>query len=499
MSRSNTVRSVYMARVRRAFLLRVHPDRFRSPSIRSQQARLVQALSNRMNQSDFTAWQQQQQESVTPTFLLNQDDNTTYPFVLEKRDGSFFRTELQMNASVDVILSTILHGLKQVGALLPDPPKGHPIRKTTTTTTRRNTTPLHETMESHTYNNHPSPSFHPKGRSLSDFLSNLQPNEISTRRNSRIDAQAAALAVRRLYRFQAVDATSLGWSSAWVATLFRRLLDLHHYHHHSQPFKVHSFYPIRLVFSNAAAKVSILQRPDHALDVYGGVLRLSPASTSMQWLEALASVTSERIEEIQYHQSQMLAYSKTIHSVLGVKVKKGHSCSNVEYFSFLERLSHQLLPLENDVSRSTTLQLSTSFPHFSKTPMVMMIEASTLCRRPIVTTEGQLRLGAAMNTTTVLRAMTELSPVARQRRDEHEVFREQQKEWIQQAQYQLGLQHVYATGTVSFTDFNTSLERLIVNGQVGQHLAGHSLGITGADRFCHLADDGSLVIPHNWV
>ncbi|GAX19659.1 hypothetical protein FisN_19Hh243 [Fistulifera solaris] len=382
MPRSNTARSVYMARVRRAFLLRVHPDRFRSPTIRSQQARLVQALSNRMSQSDFTAWQQQQ-ESVTPAF----DDNTKYPFVLEKRDGSYFRTELQMNASVDVILSTILHGLKQVGASLPEPPKGHFKR------TRTRSSTLGETAESQSYNNHPT-SVHPKGRSLSDFLSHLQPDEIQGRRNSRIDAQAAALAVRRLYRFQAVDATSLGWSSAWVATLFRRLIDLHQ----SQQFKVNSFYPIRLVFSNAAAKVSILQRPDHALDVYGGVLRLSPAGTSVQWLETLNSVTSGRIEEIQYHQSQMLAYSKTIHSVVGIKVKKGHSCSNFEYFSFLERLSHHLLPSETDVSLSTTLQVSTSFP-LSKTPLVMMIESSAMCRRPIVTAEGQLRLGAAMNVT----------------------------------------------------------------------------------------------------
>jgi hypothetical protein len=322
----------------------------------------------------------------------------------------------------------------------------------------------------------------------------LQPDEIQGRRNSRIDAQAAALAVRRLYRFQAVDATSLGWSSAWVATLFRRLIDLHQ----SQQFKVNSFYPIRLVFSNAAAKVSILQRPDHALDVYGAVLRLSPAGTSVQWLETLNSVTSGRIEEIQYHQSQMLAYSKTIHSVVGIKVKKGHSCSNFEYFSFLERLSHHLLPSENDVSLSTTLQVSTSFP-LSKTPLVLMIESSAMCRRPIVTAEGQLRLGAAMNATTVLQALIELSSIARQRRDEHELLHEQQQEWIQQAQYQFGLQHIYATGTVSSTDFNASLERLVVNGHVGQHLGGHSLGITGSDRFCHLADDGSLVIPHNWV
>jgi hypothetical protein len=30
-------------------------------------------------------------------------------------------------------------------------------------------------------------------------------------------------------------------------------------------------------------------------------------------------------------------------------------------------------------------------------------------------------------------------------------------------------------------------------------LAGMSLGIAGSGRHCHLADDGSLVIPHDWT
>lgn len=47
--------SVYISRLRRAFLLRVHPDRFRSRSeqVRKQQATLVQVLSDRLGESDF--------------------------------------------------------------------------------------------------------------------------------------------------------------------------------------------------------------------------------------------------------------------------------------------------------------------------------------------------------------------------------------------------------------------------------------------------------------
>ena len=47
--------SVYVSRLRRAFFLRVHPDRFRAhdAAVRQQQARLVQALNDRMSWSDF--------------------------------------------------------------------------------------------------------------------------------------------------------------------------------------------------------------------------------------------------------------------------------------------------------------------------------------------------------------------------------------------------------------------------------------------------------------
>mmetsp|Transcript_12712 Transcript_12712/g.24051 ORF Transcript_12712/g.24051 Transcript_12712/m.24051 type:complete len:81 (-) Transcript_12712:20-262(-) len=54
---SAATRSGYVSRLRRAFLLRVHPDRFRAQpaSVRKDQATLVQALSDRMAESDFLA------------------------------------------------------------------------------------------------------------------------------------------------------------------------------------------------------------------------------------------------------------------------------------------------------------------------------------------------------------------------------------------------------------------------------------------------------------
>jgi hypothetical protein len=56
--------SVYISRLRRAFLLRVHPDRFRSRSdtVRKEQATLVQVLSDRLGENDFVEFAAQRRQ-----------------------------------------------------------------------------------------------------------------------------------------------------------------------------------------------------------------------------------------------------------------------------------------------------------------------------------------------------------------------------------------------------------------------------------------------------
>ena len=50
--------SKYISHLRKAFLLRVHPDRFRlhSEEVRKKQADIVQAIGSRMELADFTAY-----------------------------------------------------------------------------------------------------------------------------------------------------------------------------------------------------------------------------------------------------------------------------------------------------------------------------------------------------------------------------------------------------------------------------------------------------------
>jgi hypothetical protein len=487
-----TPRSVYLARLRRAFLLRVHPDRFRCASIRSGQSHLVKSLASRLSQADFTSWQQHGR--IAPPPFSSPNEEKTLSYVLEQRDGSLLRTSLSLDVSVDSILKSMASALRQVGAAasLPEAPEED-----------------EEPVMTHTA---PFPSAHPswggetprtppmsrRGRDLFRFLSSYGGNEIEERKASRMDAQASALTVRSVYGFAAVDATSLGWSSAWVAVLLRRLLALHDEHAETK-FRVRSFYPIRLQFTNAAVVTAC---DASKLDLYGGVLKLSPAATSIQWLETLQMVTEGTIEEIQHCQARILEYSKHLQGSLGVKLKKGHSCSNQEYYSFLEELWK--------LSTTNTVDGQEVGNALMTEMTIATVESSEACRRPMVTSEGSIRLGAGMAVDQVVSAISRLGPQARERRSEHERQLQRCKEVVHQAQWQLGLQRVYRTGSlVSQEEFLDCLVRLLAAAaetpseqetkrvlQMG--LGGNSLGIAGTGQFCHLADDGSLVIPHNW-
>jgi hypothetical protein len=77
---------------------------------------------------------------------------------------------------------------------------------------------------------------------------------------------------------------------------------------------------------------------------------------------------------------------------------------------------------------------------------------------------------------------------------------------VQAALWQLGLHKVYRASTpcvITHEQWTTSLQRLLVTAAAAEqwqsHLSGNSLGFAAAGQFCHLADDGSLVIPHDWT
>jgi hypothetical protein len=491
-------RPVYLARIRRAFLLRVHPDRFRnhSATVRNNQANLVKALAERMSQTDFSTWQQSGGRDITKLSSLSQPSGSQdFSYVVERRDGSLLRASLRLSDTVDSILASMAKVLKSSGAAsLPAPPKEQEQPQLLSQRDFRPTSSSSQNnKQSSPFGQDVDPRFNVvsnRGRDFASFLSTLDIDQVEYRKASRMDAQAAALLTRRVYQFQAVDATSLGWSSHSVAMLLHQLTAMYEEHH--EKFHVTSFYPVRLLFT-----------PDdfhEALDVYAGTLRLNPGSTPIQWLESLQLVTVDSLEAIQHHRDSVMEMTKVVQGALGVKLKKGYSCSSREYYHFLQSINN--MELAND-DKDSAIQIHSLVLE----PILATVEGSAACRRPIVTKEGSIRLGAGMDPATVVQAVAKLAGPARSQLSQEKEDRQRCKEAMQQVQWQFGLQKVYRTGIVSHDQFLQCLTRISSSLSQQQNfddgmkrrLTGNSLGIAGSGHFCHLADDGSVVVPHDWT
>lgn len=303
-----------------------------------------------------------------------------------------------------------------------------------------------------------------------------------------MDASAAALVARRLYSFQAIDGISMGWSSESFAVLLRSFIALHE--EHSKRFHVDSFYPLRLVFSHEDFHSS--------LDLHGGVLYLHPAATQIQILETLQQVTHEKLQEFLVNRDLLQDRTAQLQNALGVKLVKGHSCSSLEYHDFVkrvaqeERLEHERKIVQDGMIAATfALDLER---------VRVVVESPASCRRPKITKEGSIQVHAQMTLDEMRSAKARLSQRAQDARQDHRTRERLCKEAIQQIQWAMGVQAVSRRGMVSHDEFLGSLARLIDHrDRFRSWMAGHSLGITGGGHFCHLADDGSIVVPHNWT
>ena len=537
-------RTTYLSNLRRAFLLRVHPDRFRhhnsstvmtAESIQIQQASLVKALADRINQPDFTAWLQQCDAPKTnrnfPASMMNRNSNNknhTYQYVIEKRDGSLLQTTLSLNRSVEDILKSMAYALQKsgAGASIPTPPSQNeemPFGRSSTTTTLSN-----DAINRSAYSAGSSMTFNGtnatgnidtrydirsnRGRDLKSFLlQDGQPDPNSTSlqvqirdlRNARMDAISVALQVRRTFQFAAIDATETGWSSASATVLFRRLLTFHE--EYAKRLHVTSFYPIRLIFSPR----DIPDDRESSIDLYGGIVRLNPASTSIQWLETLQYVTSDSIQQIHQHRATALKNTKTIQRLLNVKLSKGFTCSSQDYHEFLERIATDRASTSEitfQTADDNLLQVSSS--SLTIEPLQAVVESDTICRRAMVTSAGIIRLGAGMSKEDCVDAIQRLSPSARNQVMVENAHIKHGDEIILNIKWQLGLQKIYRTGGfVTHTEFVDSLTRfrmLLAQQRQQQQIlfqpfTDNSLGIAPMGQSCQLADDGSVVIPHNWT
>jgi hypothetical protein len=460
--------------------MRAHPDRFRgqASSIRKNQANLLSALSERMGAQDFLDYTTNTANSSHKGGF--QAASQKYDYVLEKRDGSLVHLNLQLDNSVESLLNNMARALKLSGAAsLPPPPSSPcpiegdavlPLNQLVWASSSKNSQIDHRFDVNTT-----------KGRDLWSFLRSIDKDQVEERRAFRMDASAAALVARRLYSFQAIDGISLGWSSKSFAVLLNSLINLHE--EHSSRFHVDSFYPLRLVFSHDDIQES--------LDVYGGTIFLHPGSTPIQCLSSLQKVTPERLEEFQHNRMLLEERTLLVQHSLGVKIKRGHSCSSKAYHIFIERLSRSLAPVVKNDQQSQSLAIEQLLVH---------VESSQVSRRSRCNKDGSISVNTGMSEEEMVRTISRLSHSARELLVQGKDERERSKQAIHQIQWELGLHKVYRTnGIVSHNEFVGALSRMLEQRQkLKGWLSGYSLGIAGSGHFCSLADDGSLVIPLDW-
>ena len=98
-------------------------------------------------------------------------------------------------------------------------------------------------------------------------------------------------------------------------------------------------------------------------------------------------------------------------------------------------------------------------------------------------------------------AVTKLSALAGERWDAEQQEKDRCHQAVLEVQWELGLQKVSRSNKrVRHDEFLSTLSRLIDQKPQlgGGRLSGSSLEIADSSQYCHLSDDGSLVIPHNW-
>lgn len=467
-------------------MLRVHPDRFRSqsPKVRRRNADLVHAMSERMASNDFLAYTCDEGiDSKSSLYTLSH--HGTFTYVLEGKDGSILQHEIKLNASVERVLKHMVAALESTGTCSMTPPPPTPSPKSTFGQQHEILWAPHDSSST-TGINHKYDVNSRVGRDLMGFLHNLDFDLVQQRRASRMDVNAVALVARRSFSFQSINGRGLGWSSASFAILLRSLLAL--YEEHGSKFHVTSFYPLELVWSSEEFESSI--------DLHGGLVYLNPAHTPIQWLEnTFLKITQESLDTFATNQFQFTENRNKVQGAFGgVKFQKGHSCCHYDYHEFLARLAESpLCNLENARKNKNTTALTLE-------SIVVIVEAS--CRRAVLTPEGMIRVGASMEETAIARAISKLSLEATKRVKEEAERRQKCRETIDQAQWELGLQKVYrATKLVKSDQMVECLVRLLAmdqREQLKRNLAGNSLGIAVSGQFCHLGDDGSVVIPWDW-
>lgn len=434
-------RSSYVSYIRKAFLLRVHPDRFRSHSdrIREGQAEIVKAVTDRFGSSDFLSYMNnnnnsshntQHQQQWTATSYNDLNARNQFEYYVEKKNGSLVSRNICLNNSVEEILQNMSNSIIASGGRVPKPPPGKIEGKGRQGS---NSTEMENFLKQQPHFRFQNKKNKNKvlDRNLINFLTTSSKTknltkEIEKRKLDRLSANANALVARRLYKFQSVDGTKTNWSSESISKIFQSLCKLHE--EHSSKFKVKSFYPFHVEFSSSSSIVSIkphkyyVHNDDDDDDddendeqiqeqevssttmcLYSGKISLNPASTTLQWLQILSSINEEKIKIVKQNKKDLEQNIKLIHEHIfphGYRLEKGHTCSAREYHLFAENLASFLnqFIVKNegkhisDQGNENHSSLTVTPPH----PLKIIVESqdhnSFYRRKPRVTEQGKSSL-----------------------------------------------------------------------------------------------------------
>ena len=485
--------------------MRCHPDQFRqhSDAIRKQQSVLVQALGERMIQDDFKDYTANKTRKRNHYFIgtshhQQQSRQSTIKYALEKRDGTLLHRTLDLNASVENILQDLASALESSGAAKIQPPPKE--RQTSQNTESQNQSiefvqfkPGDESNIDNKYDVNSN-----RGRDLQRFLSSITPAEIEERKAFRMDAMAAAMVARRRFGFQSIDGVRLGYSSKAYAALLSSLIKVHE--EYKEAFNIQSFYPLRLVFARDDKKES--------LDVYGGILYLHPSGTQLEWLNSVKEVTEAKLQEFAKNRQSTMERATLLQDGLGIdRVQMGFTCTSVEYYHFLKRNGEPYRIAESPSSemkptdKNELVPVPSSSSVSATSGLRIVVESPNSCRRAKVTKEGFIQVPSNITSADLISTVTRLSGLAAERREAEDKEKERCRKAIEAVQWEFGLQKVSRhDGRVTRKDFSNALLRLLEDKSrlEDSRLSGASLRVASSGQFCHLSDDGALVIPHDW-
>jgi len=445
-------------------------------------------------------------------------DTTIYPFSIERKDGTISKQSIQLNnSSPHEILGRMAASIS-----FPPPPPPPPIISSQPQYTHQNneyanihhrstvSNQFHQQQFGAVRNNvdqfiwsqgssllfgghhHHKKTPNSTNRNVIHFLNNLDYDHIKQRKLDRINATAAVLVARRAFQFSAIDGTGLGWSSASLAITISRLTDLHE--EHRAKLGVTSFYPFRLVLTSDEFQSRV--------DLFGGVVRLNPAATVVQWLGVLMDVTTEDVRILKENQRLLKRYGKIVEDALGLRVVKGHTCESEEYYRCMERLAMESRRWDDGSTRGGGEEGKNNALLAVSNEACAVIESEQACRRGRLRKDGTFEVGAGMGLQMIRKTLGDYAVRSNESIRIESEKRARCQEVVDRFMYEFGVQRVRKISSLVASDQMSDCLSTLRRKEEGEKeilrcLAGQSIGIAGSGQLCHLGDDGSIIIPTN--